>query len=98
MTTIIESISTTIFVPTPLRGFTDNQSSVRVEGKTIGEALASLTDRYPDVRQHLYNEKGELRSFVNIYRNDEDIRYEDGIDTSLADGDSISIVPSIAGG
>ncbi|MGC8654267.1 MAG: molybdopterin-synthase adenylyltransferase MoeB [Candidatus Kryptoniota bacterium] len=87
-----------IFIPTPLRPYTDKKEAVEVEGKTVGEILQALTTRYPDLRQHLYAENGALRSYVNIYVNDEDIRYLAGQNTHLNESDTISIIPSIAGG
>lgn len=89
---------TTIHIPTPLRKFTGGQAAVGVEGETIGEALAHLTSLFPTLKQHLYNEQGTLRSFVNIYLGDEDIRYLDGENTPLDESATLSIVPSIAGG
>jgi MoaD family protein len=85
-------------IPTALRPFTGKQASVQFEAATVGEALATLTTTYSDLRKHLYNEEGKLRSFVNIYVNDEDIRYLQKENTAIKDGDTISIVPSIAGG
>lgn len=89
---------TTIHIPTPLRKYADGQSAVAVQGTTVGEALAHLTEQYPVLQQHLYNEAGALRSFVNIYLGDEDIRYLDRENTPLEAGSTLSIVPSIAGG
>ncbi len=89
---------TAIHIPTPLRKFTGGQATVSVEGETVGEALAHLTDQFPTLKQHLYNEQGALRSFVNIYLGDEDIRYLDRENTPLGDNATLSIVPSIAGG
>lgn len=89
---------TTIHIPTPLRKFTGGQAAVGVQGNTVGEALAQLTEAFPSLQQHLYNEQGTLRSFVNIYLGDEDIRYLDGENTPLREGETLSIVPSIAGG
>ena len=66
---------TTIFVPTPLRQFTDARDTVQVEVATVGEALAALTTQYPGLKAHLYTEQGKLRHFVNVYVNDDDIRY-----------------------
>jgi len=71
---------------------------VSVAGATVGEALGSLTTRFPDLKAHLFGDDGELRSFVNVYLNDEDIRYLDKGATAVADGDTLSIIPSIAGG
>jgi molybdopterin converting factor small subunit len=85
-------------IPTPLRPYVAGQAAVDVSGATIAEALGSLTSRHPELRRHLYGEDGKLRAFVNIYVNDEDIRYLQRESTPLQGGDSISIVPSIAGG
>ena len=87
-----------ILIPTPLRPFAGKQDVVEVEGTTVGDALQRLVGRYGDLRRHLYNEDGRLRSFVNIYVNDEDIRHLDREQTALTAGDTISIVPSVAGG
>ena len=85
-------------IPTALRPFTGKQSSVECQGATVGEALKGLTTTYGDLRKHLYTDDGRIRSFVNIYVNDEDIRYLEKENTPIKDGDTISIVPSIAGG
>jgi molybdopterin/thiamine biosynthesis adenylyltransferase/molybdopterin converting factor small subunit len=87
-----------ILIPTPLRQFADKKDSVQLAGATVGEVLKSLTSQYADLRRHLYNDEGKLRSFVNVYVNDEDIRYLNKEATPLNDGDTVSIVPSIAGG
>jgi MoaD family protein len=87
-----------ILIPTPLRPFAGKQEFVEVEGRTVGDALQRLVGQYSDLRRHLYNEDGRLRSFVNIYVNDEDIRHLDREQTQLSAGDTISIVPSVAGG
>ena len=87
-----------ILIPTPLRQFVDKKDSVEATGATVGEALNALTAAHPDLKKNLYNDEGKLRSFVNIYLNDEDIRYMKKESTPLADTDTISIVPSIAGG
>ena len=88
----------TIHIPTPLRPYVDKQESVEVAGRTVREALSNLTSTYGDLRKHLYNDEGKLRSFVNIYLNDEDIRYLQKEDTAIQQGDSLSIIPSVAGG
>ena len=88
----------TIHIPTPLRPFTDKQESVDVSGGTVGELLADLTTRYEGLRKHLYTDEGKLRNFVNVYLNDEDIRYLQREQTPVKPGDSLSIVPSVAGG
>src|SRR5271154_426623 len=87
-----------ILIPTPLRQFADKKDSVQLPGATVGEVLKSLTSEYADLRRHLYNDEGKLRSFVNVYVNDEDIRYLNKEATPLNEGDTVSIVPSIAGG
>ncbi|HEY4959718.1 MAG TPA: ubiquitin-like small modifier protein 1 [Terriglobales bacterium] len=87
-----------ILVPTPLRQYAGKQSAIEVPAATVGEALSALTSKYPDLRKHLYNDEGKLRAFVNVYLNDDDIRYLKNDDTAVKDGDTLSIVPSIAGG
>jgi len=88
----------TIHIPTPLRPFTDKRESVEVSGATVGELLADLTKKYEGLRKHLYTDDGRLRNFVNVYLNDEDIRYLQKEKTPVKPGDSLSIVPSVAGG
>ena len=87
----------TIRIPTPLRPYADNNASISVEGETAGAALEQLTEDYPQLRQHLF-EGDQLRSFVNVYLNEEDIRYLDGEQTTVDEGDTLMIIPSIAGG
>ena len=87
-----------IQVPTPLRQYADKQAAIDVTGATVGEALSSLVSAHPALRRHLYTDEGKLRAFVNVYLNDEDVRYLDKEATALSDNDTISIVPSIAGG
>ncbi|HTP88606.1 MAG TPA: ThiF family adenylyltransferase, partial [Bryobacteraceae bacterium] len=87
-----------ILIPTPLRQYADKQNAVDMTGATVGEVLSALTSKYADLRRHLYTDEGRLRSFVNVYVNDEDIRYLEKDATPLKDGDTVSIVPSIAGG
>jgi molybdopterin converting factor small subunit len=87
-----------IHIPTPLRQYTGKQAAVEVKASTIGEALSGLIAGHPELRRHLNNDDGKLRAFVNVYLNDEDVRYLHKEATAVADGDSISIVPSIAGG
>src|SRR5689334_12126000 len=87
-----------VMIPTPLRQYAGKQEAVELEAKTVGEALAGLTSNYSDLRRHLFNDEGKIRSFVNIYLNDEDIRYLSKEQTPLRDNDVLSIVPSIAGG
>ena len=87
-----------IHIPTPLRQYVGKQSSVDVAGSTVGEAMNALVAQHPDLKKHLYTDEGKLRAFVNLYVNDEDIRYLNKEATPTKDGDTISIVPSIAGG
>ena len=87
-----------VLIPTPLRPFTDKQEAVEVGGATVGDALGQLTTKYEGLKKHLYSEEGKLRSFVNVYLNDEDIRYLQREATPLKDGDTLSIIPSVAGG
>jgi len=89
----------TVIVPTPLRQYTEGRDTVEVRAGTVREALSELTTRYAALRRHLYSEDGQLRSFVNIYLNDDDIRYLEGREeTGVEAGDEVRIVPSIAGG
>jgi len=87
-----------IFLPTPLRPYADGAASIDVEAATVAAALEELVARHPQLRKHLYDDRGKVRSFVNFYKNDEDVRYLDKEGTELAETDSLSIVPSIAGG
>ncbi len=87
-----------IQIPSPLRQYAGKQATVDVSGDTVGEALAGLVALHPDLKKHLYNDDGKLRAFVNVYVNDEDMRYLQKEATALKDGDTLSIVPSIAGG
>jgi sulfur-carrier protein len=87
----------TIKIPTPLRAYTGGNAEIKVNGETVGAALTDLVLQHPDLKQHLYNGE-ELRNFVNVFIGDEDIRYRDGLETSLEPGDNLRIIPSIAGG
>ena len=87
-----------VVIPTPLRQYTEKSPTVMVEGRTVEEVLRNLMQQYGDLQRHLYSDDGKLRSFVNIYRNDEDIRYLDREKTAVKETDVVSIVPSIAGG
>jgi molybdopterin converting factor small subunit len=87
-----------VIIPTPLRAYAAKQESVEVQGGTVAEALTSLTSRFGELKKHLFADDGRLRSFVNVYVNDEDIRYLQKDQTRVREGDTISIVPSIAGG
>ncbi|MBE0408808.1 MAG: MoaD/ThiS family protein [Anaerolineales bacterium] len=85
-------------IPAPLRPYTDGRAEVPVEGETVGAALNNLTAQYPGLRPHLFDERGELRSFVNLFLNDEDIRHLQGVETAIQEGDRLMLIPSIAGG
>jgi len=87
-----------VLIPTPLRAFTDKLEAVELEGKNVAELLKNLTEKYQPLRKHLFNDEGKLRNFVNVYVNEEDIRYLSRQETPLKDSDVVSIVPSIAGG
>ena len=91
-------MSVKVRIPTPLQPLTDRQPEVEASGETLREVLADLEERYPGMQQRLYDDDGKLRRFVNVYVNDEDVRFLDGEDTALHEGDEISIVPAIAGG
>jgi len=85
-------------IPAPLQHLTQNIGLVEAEGTTVKEVLSNLEGRFPGFHERLYDENGGLRRFINIYVNDEDIRFLQGEDTPLADGDEMSIIPAIAGG
>ena len=88
-----------VHIPTPLRQYAGKQPAIEVQGSTVGEALSGLVSQHPDLRRHLYTEEGKLRAFVNVYLNDEDIRYLDGRENApVKESDNLSIIPSIAGG
>ena len=89
-------MATKILIPTPLRPYTDKKDAVEADGATVGELLADLTQKHSGLKAHLYNDQGKLRSFVNVYVNDEDIRYLQKEQTPVSAGDTISIIPSVA--
>ncbi|HVS63153.1 MAG TPA: MoaD/ThiS family protein [Thermoanaerobaculia bacterium] len=91
-------MSVAIQIPTPLRRFTDEKGEVTVQAATVGEAMKALVETYDALRPHLYTEEGNLRSFVNLFKNDEDVRFLEREGTPLQDGDQLTIIPSIAGG
>lgn len=91
-------MSVIVEMPTPLRRFTDESEEVAVEATTVEEALRRLVDRHPALGRHLFTGDGALRSFVNVFLNDEDVRFLEQGKTRVAPGDRISIIPSIAGG
>ncbi len=87
-----------IKLPTVLRVQADGQATVAVDGATVSEVFNTLIERYPGLRENLLAADGNLHKFVNVYKDDDDIRYLDGLDTKLADGDVLSILPAVAGG
>jgi adenylyltransferase/sulfurtransferase len=100
-------MAVTILIPTALRAFTDRKSEVEAEGATVGEAIRAFADAYPDIKQHLYqtgdagtpgDHSGELRSFINVFLGETNIKNLDGLDTKATPGDTIMLVPAIAGG
>ena len=88
----------TVRVPTQLRTLTGGAGEVRVEGSTVGEVLKALEVAHPGFGERLFDEKGDLRRFVNVFLADEDVRFLDGLSTPVADGETLSIVPAVAGG
>lgn len=88
----------TVRIPTPLRKLTNGQEEVVAAGRNIGELIADLEARYPGIKERLCDDSGQVRRFVNIFQNDEDIRFLQNLDTPVKDTDEISIVPAIAGG
>lgn len=85
-------------IPTPLRKLTNNEEVVEINAPTIAEAIAQLQSRYPGIKERLVDERGEVRRFVNVYVNEEDIRFLQDQQTPLKNGDEISVIPAIAGG
>ncbi len=91
-------MAVTVRIPTPLRKLTAGQEEVKIEGATVTEVLNNLESAHPGIGERLLDEKGGIRKFVNIYVNDEDVRFLENTDTQLKDGDEVSIIPAIAGG
>ncbi len=91
-------MSVTVRIPAPLRRLSEGQPTVDLTGGNLSECIASLDSRFPGFKERLLNETGDLRPFVNIYVNGEDVRFLQGLATRLEDGDEVSIVPAIAGG
>jgi molybdopterin synthase sulfur carrier subunit len=88
----------TVIIPAPLREFTDGESEVSASGETVQDVIDDLEDRFPGIEERLTNDDGELREFLNIYMDDEDIRFKDDLETEIEDGADLSIIPAIAGG
>lgn len=91
-------MAVSVLIPTPLRKFTNEQESVQVDAGTIGALISALDTQFPGIAARLTDDQGALRKFINIYVNEEDIRFLDGKETALKDGDTVSVVPAIAGG
>jgi molybdopterin synthase sulfur carrier subunit len=91
-------MSITVRIPTPLRKLTDDQDVVIGDGSTLTACVDGLEEKYPGLKERLCDETGELRRFVNVYVNGEDVRFQKGLQTALSAGDEISIVPAVAGG
>ena len=91
-------MAVTVSIPTPLRKLTNNESEVSIEAGSVGDLVDALDAAYSGIAEKLLDEKGDIRRYVNVFVNDEDIRFLDGKGTTLKDGDNISIVPAIAGG
>ncbi|NEO84138.1 MAG: MoaD/ThiS family protein [Spirulina sp. SIO3F2] len=88
----------TVLIPTPLQKFTNNEAKVEVDSGNITELIETLESNFPGIKQRICDESGAPRRFLNIYANTEDIRFLDGVNTELKDGDEVSIVPAVAGG
>ena len=91
-------MSSQVRIPAPLRRLTNGQDKITAEGKTLQEIIDFLEQNFPTIKSRICNEDGEIRYFVNIYVNDEDVRFLNGISSEIKDGDEISIVPAVAGG
>ncbi len=91
-------MAVTVRIPTPLQRLTNGQAEVQCEGSSVNTLLADLEKRYPGIKERICDEKGQLRRFVNIFVNEEDIRFLQGDQTAVKDGDDVSIIPAIAGG
>ena len=95
---LFKKMASTIRIPTPLRKLTNDQETLEVESNTIGGAIDEIEGKFPGIKERLVDEEGEIRRFVNVYVNEEDIRFLENQDTPLKDGDDVSIIPAIAGG
>lgn len=97
MSTEVQTMSATVSIPTILRSFTANSRSVSAQGGTLGAVIADLDRQFAGIGERLI-EDGKLRRFVNVYINDEDVRFLGGLDAEVADGDAITVLPAVAGG
>ncbi len=91
-------MSVNVRIPAPLRRLTNGQDKVSADGATVAEVVANLDEQYPGISERLCDESGQLRNFVNLYVNGEDVRFLDGLGTATSSGDEVSIVPAVAGG
>lgn len=91
-------MSVEIIIPLVLRQYAENRDSVKLAGQNIGELLNNLMQEFPNMKKHLFSEDGQIRNFINVYVNDDDIRYLENNATQLKEGDVISLIPSVAGG
>ena len=91
-------MAVSILVPAALRAYTERQAEIEVEGSTAGEAIADLAAKYPDIRKHIYKDDDNLRDFINVFIGDTNIKELNGLKTQIKDGDSVMLVPAIAGG
>ena len=91
-------MSIVVRIPTPLRRLTNGQDKVDVEGDSLGGVIDAMNEQYPGIRERICDDQGQLRNFVNVYINGEDVRFLQGLETATADGDEVSVVPAVAGG
>ena len=91
-------MAVSILIPAALRAYTERQAEVEVKGSTTGEVIADLAARFPDIKKHLYKDEDNLRDFINVYAGDTNIKELDGLKTAVKDGDTVMLVPAIAGG
>ena len=91
-------MATTVRIPTPLRRVTGGQDKVNAEGETLAQIIDSMESQYPGIKERICDPDGSLRNFVNVFVNGEDVRFLDGVDSGVGDGDEVSIVPAVAGG
>lgn len=91
-------MTATVRIPTPLRGLTGGSAAVQVEGDTVAEVVQNLEEAHPGIGERLLDDDGRIRRFVNVFVDDEDVRFQDGLGTPVADGATVSIIPAVAGG
>ena len=91
-------MATTVRIPTPLRRVTGGQDKVNAEGETLAQIIDSMENQYPGIKERICDPDGSLRNFVNVFVNGEDVRFLDGVDSGIGDGDEVSLVPAVAGG